>query len=157
MALRSPYCAWHRKNSKCVSIPADGQVSKRDYIQSLLKGNHSECPKLATASLGTTSSSSGSSSSNGLPSEQQTRASSKSSDPIGSQTVTLLSKNGDSKEVDNPIIPNSNPINPRTHPSHPCPLHSIIFKYLCQLRTLLTRRDLYPVCSSSSSECKGYH
>jgi len=74
-----------------VTVPLDGQVSKRDYIQNLVKGNHSDCPKIATASLGISSSGG---SSNGVPSEQQ-KATSKDIDSGGG----ILSKNEEPKEV----------------------------------------------------------
>lgn len=88
VALQSPYCAWHKRESKCVTIPLDRPISRRDYIQNVSTGNHSDCPKLTNSVT-----------SNSIPSEQH-KSTSKSIDSSGSQTINILSDNGQSnKEV----------------------------------------------------------
>ncbi|OXA63939.1 Semaphorin-1A [Folsomia candida] len=89
VSLQSPYCAWHKRESKCVTIPLDRPISRRDYIQNVLStGNHSDCPKFSSMS------------SNAIPSEQLHKSTSKSLDSSGSQTITILSDDGQqTKEV----------------------------------------------------------
>ncbi|CAG7826149.1 unnamed protein product, partial [Allacma fusca] len=95
VALQSPYCAWHKRESKCVTIPLDRPISRRDYIQNVSSGNHTECPKSASSSLGP----------NSIPSEQ-TKGTAKSVDSSGSQTITILSDDGLTKEVahEGPVV-----------------------------------------------------
>lgn len=78
----------HKRESKCVTIPLDRPISRRDYIQNVSTGNHSDCPKLTNSII-----------SNSIPSEQH-KSTSKAIDSTGSQTINILSDNGQSnKEV----------------------------------------------------------
>jgi len=90
VSLQSPYCAWHKRESKCVTIPLDRPISRRYYIQNVSTGNHTDCPKLTNSII-----------SNSIPSEQH-KSTSKAIDSSGSQTINILSDNGQSnKEVIN--------------------------------------------------------
>ncbi|CAL8121906.1 unnamed protein product [Orchesella dallaii] len=86
VSLQSPYCAWHKRESKCVTIPLDRPISRRDYIQNVSTGNHTDCPKLTNSIL-----------SNSVPSEQH-KSTSKAIDSSGSQTINIGSDNGQSNK-----------------------------------------------------------
>lgn len=71
-----------------MTIPLDRPISRRDYIQNVSSGNHSDCPKLSNSLI-----------SNLIPSEQHKSTSSQGkssgdSGGSGSQTINILSDNG---------------------------------------------------------------
>jgi hypothetical protein len=82
VALQSPYCAWHKRESKCVTIPLDKPILRRDYIQNVSTGNHSDCPKVHTDGIR----------SNPIILERNKSTSSRSGDASGSQTITTRSE-----------------------------------------------------------------
>lgn len=93
VALQSPYCAWHRGEAKCVTIPLGRPISRRDYIQNVTSGNHSDCP--APPPIATSSSPIGS---NAMPSERH-KSASNTIGPSGSQPITILSDSEQTNDV----------------------------------------------------------